>query len=261
MHARRSAAPLTKLLSLRPLMRVLTVALAIACSGTVGQSAVGAQSPPPAMPARADVTSGIPGFYQHPTLHGNTLVFAAEGDLWTVAATGGLARRLTSHPAEESHPVLSPDGQTVAFSARYEGTTDVYTMPVTGGLPTRRTWEGETSIATTWTPDGDLRVHHHEVQRHPQAADGAPEARRPHAHPDSARRRQRGHVRRERQHALLRAPGRSQQRHQALHRRHGAPRVALRERRRRSDTRHQRLARRVALAHVVRRTRVLRDRP
>ncbi|MCU0618156.1 MAG: hypothetical protein MUD17_13880, partial [Gemmatimonadaceae bacterium] len=44
---------------------------------------------------------GVRGFYQYPALHGETLVFAAEGDLWTVPVSGGLARRLTSHPAEE----------------------------------------------------------------------------------------------------------------------------------------------------------------
>jgi tricorn protease len=99
---------------------------------------------------------GVRGFYQHPTLHGETIVFAAEGDLWQVPATGGLARRLTSHPAEESHPVVSPDGTTLAFTARYEGQTEVYTMPLSGGLPTRRTWEGEASLATAFTPNGEL---------------------------------------------------------------------------------------------------------
>ena len=99
---------------------------------------------------------GVRGFYQHPAIHGETIVFAAEGDLWTVPVAGGLARRLTSHPAEESHPVISPDGATLAFSARYEGQTEVYTMPLTGGLPVRRTWEGEASTATGFTPDGEL---------------------------------------------------------------------------------------------------------
>lgn len=99
---------------------------------------------------------GVRGFYQYPAVHGETVVFAAEGDLWTAPLSGGLARRLTSHPAEESHPVISPDGRTLAFSARYEGQTEVYTMPLTGGLPVRRTWEAEASIATGFTPDGEL---------------------------------------------------------------------------------------------------------
>ena len=50
---------------------------------------------------------GRQGYYRHPTLHDGTLVFAAEGDLWKVAATGGLAQRLTTHAEEESHPTIS----------------------------------------------------------------------------------------------------------------------------------------------------------
>ncbi len=96
------------------------------------------------------------GLYRFPDLHGNTVVFAAEGDLWRVPVTGGVAQRLTTHPGEERYPRVSPDGSTLAFSAQYEGPTEIYTMPMGGGLPVRRTYEGETSVATTWTPDGRL---------------------------------------------------------------------------------------------------------
>ncbi|MCB0638065.1 MAG: PD40 domain-containing protein, partial [Lewinella sp.] len=101
-------------------------------------------------------SQGFNGYYQYPALHGETLVFAAEGDLWTVPLTGGLARRLTTHLGEESYPFISPDGQTLAFSATYEGPTEVYTMPLTGGLPERQTYEADPSLAQAWTPDGQL---------------------------------------------------------------------------------------------------------
>ncbi len=68
--------------------------------------------------------------------------------------TGGIAQRITTHPGEETDPRISPDGNTLAFSAEYEGPTELYTMPLDGGLPVRRTYEGESSTATTWTPDG-----------------------------------------------------------------------------------------------------------
>lgn len=96
------------------------------------------------------------GYYRHPALHGDTIVFAAEGDLWKVGGGGGLAQRLTTHAAEESAPVISPDGTTIAFTGRYEGPAEVYTMPIDGGLPVRRTYEPEASIATGWSPDGRL---------------------------------------------------------------------------------------------------------
>src|SRR5437899_8896198 len=82
------------------------------------------------------------GYYRFPALHGDTIVFTAEGDLWRVGVTGGVAQRLTSHPGMEALAAISPDGQTVAFSAEYEGPTEVYTMPLAGGLPTRRTFHG-----------------------------------------------------------------------------------------------------------------------
>ncbi len=99
---------------------------------------------------------GFEGYYRYPDIHGNTIVFAAEGDLWTVPLEGGLASRLTTHQEEERYPTISPDGKTIAYSASYEGPTEVYTMPIQGGIPTRWTYEAEGSIANTWTPDGQV---------------------------------------------------------------------------------------------------------
>jgi tricorn protease len=98
-----------------------------------------------------------PGYYRFPAIHGDTIIFTAEGDLWSVGAKGGAARRLTSSPGQEIYPFISPDGKTVAFSAEYEGPLDVYTMPVEGGLPQRRTWDGHAEAAG-WTPDGRVLV-------------------------------------------------------------------------------------------------------
>jgi tricorn protease len=99
------------------------------------------------------------GYYRYPAIHGDTLVFAAEGDLWRVDRRGGVASRLTTHPAEESNPAISPDGRTLAFSAAYEGPTEVYTMPIDGGLPVRRTFEGAErggALVAGWTPGGEI---------------------------------------------------------------------------------------------------------
>ncbi|HEY3285957.1 MAG TPA: S41 family peptidase [Gemmatimonadaceae bacterium] len=99
---------------------------------------------------------GALGFYRFPVISGQTIVFAAEGDLWTVPTSGGLAHRLTTHAAEETDPVISLDGKTLAFTARYEGQTALYTMPIAGGSPTRWTYDGDAAVATTWTPSGRL---------------------------------------------------------------------------------------------------------
>ena len=99
---------------------------------------------------------GPVGYYRFPALHGDTIVFTAEGDLWSVGASGGIARRLTSHPGSETSAAISPDGTTVAFSATYEGPMEVYTMPLEGGLPVRQTWDGGGSAVTGWTADGRI---------------------------------------------------------------------------------------------------------
>ncbi len=99
---------------------------------------------------------GFEGYYRYPDIHGNTIVFAAEGDLWKVPLSGGLAQRLTTYPKDEMFPVISPDGKTIAFSASYEGPTEIYTMPINGGLPQRWTYESDFSIANCWTPDGKI---------------------------------------------------------------------------------------------------------
>ncbi|MCP3962932.1 MAG: protease [bacterium] len=96
------------------------------------------------------------GYYRFPEIHGDVIVFTAEGDLWKVGVEGGIARRLTSHPGQETHAAISPDGKAVAFSADYEGPTEVYVMPLAGGLPERLTWEGRTARVVGWTPGGEV---------------------------------------------------------------------------------------------------------
>ena len=57
-----------------------------------------------------------------PTLHGATVVFASEGDLWVAdlgadSAESIPAHRLTSGQGRESRPIFSLDGTHVVFSA------------------------------------------------------------------------------------------------------------------------------------------------
>ncbi len=99
---------------------------------------------------------GFEGYYQTPDIHDDQIVFVAEGDLFTVPLSGGLATRLTTHAEEERVPKFSPDGQTISYSASYEGATEIYTIPVTGGLPTRWTYETDFSMNNGWTPDGEI---------------------------------------------------------------------------------------------------------
>lgn len=96
------------------------------------------------------------GYYRNPAIFGNTIVFAAEGDLWKVSVFGGAANRLTTHPGDETNPAISPDGLTLAFTGQYEGPAEVYTMPVAGGLPTRVTYDANRGTVSRWTSDGRI---------------------------------------------------------------------------------------------------------
>jgi tricorn protease len=76
-----------------------------------------------------------------PSLNGNRVVFTYAGDLYTVSASGGVARRLTSDPKGfEMFARFSPDGKTLAFTGQYDGNTEVYVMPSDGGEPQRLTY-------------------------------------------------------------------------------------------------------------------------
>src|SRR5512136_2089752 len=75
-----------------------------------------------------------------PAIHGNQVVFSYAGDLYTVERNGGIARKLTNSPGYEMFARFSPDGKTIAFTAQYDGNTEVFTIPSTGGEPRRLTY-------------------------------------------------------------------------------------------------------------------------
>lgn len=95
------------------------------------------------------VAQGV-GYYQTPAIGPGSLVFASEGDLWRAAPQGGDALRLTTHPEAESMPVISPDGQWIAFEATYDGPREIYLMPMAGGPPVRLTHEGGDVSVRGW---------------------------------------------------------------------------------------------------------------
>ncbi len=96
------------------------------------------------------------GYYRFPSIHGDKIVFTAEGDLWIVGTNGGTAVRLTTSQGTESNAAISPDGKTVAFSGQYEGPTEVYTMPIDGGVPVRRTFNGWNAVVIGWANNNQI---------------------------------------------------------------------------------------------------------
>jgi len=73
-----------------------------------------------------------------PAIHGDQVVFTYAGDLYTVPLSGGVARKLTSDlNGYEMFARFSPNGENIAFTAQYDGNTEVFLIPATGGVPKR----------------------------------------------------------------------------------------------------------------------------
>lgn len=101
-----------------------------------------------------------------PAIYGNQVIFSYAGDLYSVPVSGGMARKLTSDAGYEMFSHFSPDGKTLAFTAQYDGNTEIYTIPASGGVPKRLTITatlgrddvsdrmGPNNIVMGWTPDG-----------------------------------------------------------------------------------------------------------
>ena len=109
-----------------------------------------------AVPAIAADTASNQGYYRAPALHDQTLVFTAEGDLWTQTLGQKAATRLTSLPAEELGASISADGKWVAYVANYEGASEVYVIPVTGGVAKRVSFENSRVRVQGFTAKGDI---------------------------------------------------------------------------------------------------------
>jgi tricorn protease len=90
--------------------------------------------------------------------NGKQLAFAWRGDIWISSGGGGVARQLTSFPADESDPKFSPDGSAVAFVSRRTGSAQVYVVPVRGGVPKQLTHHTEGYLLEQWPSDGELLV-------------------------------------------------------------------------------------------------------
>lgn len=115
-----------------------------------------------------------PPFVRFPALSpdGKQIAFSYEGDIWTVPAEGGLARRLTIHEGYESHPQWSPDGKHITFQGNRFGNNDIFVMDAQGGNPQRITYHSANDAAPKWGENDNIYFHttryFQEIERVPE---------------------------------------------------------------------------------------------
>ena len=63
------------------------------------------------------------------------IAFVSGGDIWTVAAIGGVASLLVSHPANEEMLAWFPEGDRILFSSDRGGTWGIWGQRVIDGRP------------------------------------------------------------------------------------------------------------------------------
>jgi Tol biopolymer transport system component/C-terminal processing protease CtpA/Prc len=85
---------------------------------------------------------------------GSEIAFVSGGDIWSVAATGGDAHLLVSHPATESKPLYSPDGRKLAFVSTRTGNGDIYVLTLETGELVRLTFDDGLEQLDAWSADG-----------------------------------------------------------------------------------------------------------
>ena len=105
-----------------------------------------------------------------PQPFGDSIVFVANGNVWSVPRSGGTAVRLTSAPGQDMLPRVSPDGKWIAYTEAAKAGTDIWVIPAAGGAARRLTFHPATEAGTggrhgpdnmvvTWTPDSKNVVY------------------------------------------------------------------------------------------------------
>jgi len=85
---------------------------------------------------------------------GGIVAYVLDGELMLADVVSGATARLTFDPDRESDPAFSPDGRSLAFTARREDNWDLYQLELGDGRLTRLTDHADYDGRPAWSPDG-----------------------------------------------------------------------------------------------------------
>jgi len=80
-------------------------------------------------------------------------------DIYLQRVDGTAVTQLTTDPANDVMPCISPDGKQVAFASDRAGTWDIYLMDIAGGPAIKLTEDGAQNIHPSFSPDGKQLVY------------------------------------------------------------------------------------------------------
>jgi tricorn protease len=97
------------------------------------------------------------GYLRFPHVHDDLVAFIADDDVWLAPVAGGRAWRVSADHAAASHPRISRDGTTIAWTSGRDGPPEVYLAAIDGGNGRRLSYWGDRRTRVCgWTPDGDV---------------------------------------------------------------------------------------------------------
>jgi len=90
---------------------------------------------------------------------GKTIVFDLLGDVYTVPASGGEAKRIIGGLSFESQPKFSPDGKKIAFISDRSGAENLWLADADGSNPKALTkGRNQLFLSPSWTADGQYVI-------------------------------------------------------------------------------------------------------
>ncbi|MGB5078679.1 MAG: PDZ domain-containing protein [Sphingorhabdus sp.] len=92
---------------------------------------------------------------RYPDISGNSIAFIQADRLWIANADGSNSRHIEVPGTELSRVRFSPDGKSIALTAKVDGNADVYVVPVDGNASARRlTHHPAADLVVDWRLDG-----------------------------------------------------------------------------------------------------------